>query len=61
MVNVCSVNSCTFDATYDRKCALHCEKGKCQDDRRSGVLRDFYECLGRYIYDEIDNLRGQRR
>jgi uncharacterized protein YjbI with pentapeptide repeats len=53
MVNVCSVNSCTFDATYDRKCALHCEKGKYQDDRRNGVLRDFYECLGKYIYNEL--------
>jgi uncharacterized protein YjbI with pentapeptide repeats len=60
MANVCSVDSCTFDANYDCKCALHCEKSKYQDDRRSGVLRDFYECLGRYIYDEIDTSQKEQ-
>jgi len=54
-VNICSTSDCSFEVNSNDKCALHCDKGKYQDDRRNGVLEEFYVCLGHYIYDELND------
>jgi uncharacterized protein YjbI with pentapeptide repeats len=54
-VSICSTSDCSFEANSSGKCGLHCDKGKYQDDRRNGVLEEFYVCLGHYIYDELNN------
>jgi hypothetical protein len=50
MADVCSVESCTFHAKYDCKCALHYCKSDYQSDKYKGVLGDFYELLIQYIF-----------
>ena len=37
------------------KCALHCEKQSYQDDRRSGLLQEFYNLLREYIADYLSD------
>jgi uncharacterized protein YjbI with pentapeptide repeats len=51
----CTVDKCGLDGKYDGKCALHCEKRDYQNDRRNGVLSDFYEELAQYIHDELSH------
>lgn len=53
VTNTCSTDDCNLTAKYDNKCALHCEKGKYQEDRRNGKLIDFYEDLISYINNEL--------
>ena len=54
-MSICSTSDCSFEANTSGKCALHCEKGKYQDDRRNDVLEEFYVCLGHYMYDELND------
>ena len=55
----CSINGCSFETRSNDKCALHCEKGNYQDDRRNDVLEEFYVCLGHYIYDELNDVQKE--
>jgi hypothetical protein len=54
MADICSVSSCKFEAGYDGKCALHCEKFDYQRDKLSGVIDDFYELLIQYVVININ-------
>jgi uncharacterized protein YjbI with pentapeptide repeats len=51
----CAIDGCSLDASLSGKCALHCDKGKYQDDRLNGILEEFYVCLGHYIYSELND------
>jgi uncharacterized protein YjbI with pentapeptide repeats len=51
----CAIDGCSLDSSLSGKCALHCDKGKYQDDRLNGILEDFYVCLGHYIYSELND------
>lgn len=50
----CSISGCfnTAFAQYD-ECALHCKKGKYQDDYRKGVLEEFFHLLKDHISKSI--------
>jgi hypothetical protein len=50
---ICSTDGCELEGKYDSQCALHCEKHKYHDDRKSGLLRSFYNSLAIYIFNEI--------
>lgn len=54
----CSISGCsnTAFAQYD-KCALHCKKGKYQDDYRKGVLEEFFNLLKDHISKSIQVMK----
>ncbi|WNC70910.1 hypothetical protein RGQ13_12285 [Thalassotalea psychrophila] len=49
------IDSCNLEGAYDDKCALHCIKGKYQDDKISGVLDDFYIILIQYLFADFQS------
>jgi hypothetical protein len=54
MADICSVSSCKFEARYDGKCALHCEKFDYQSDKLGGVIDDFYGLLIEQVFMDIN-------
>lgn len=53
---ICTQSTCSnLSFKGFSKCALHCEKKSYQNDRRSGLLQEFFDLLKIYIIDYLSN------